>query len=392
MKKMILSILLVSTQLVVIAQVGYETVLQQIELNNTTLAAYRQQTDVAKIGNRTGITLVNPEVEFNYLWGSPTLIGNRTDIIVQQSFDFPTAYALRSKIANLQDENAELLYKAERLNILLLAKKTCIELVYYNALAREYTVRLKSAELISEAYKTKWDRGETNILEYNKAMLNLTTVLAEQERIVAEQTSLILELKRLNGGKEILFSDHIYPTHTLPLHFEEWYAIAETKNPLLQYVRGEIEIGKQEIKLSRVMGLPKFSAGYMSEKVVGEHFQGITFGVSIPLWENKNRVKQAKAQTQAAVMVFEDNKVQFYNRLLILFQKATALQQNAQRVRLSIQNNNNEQLLKRGLDAGEISLLNYLLEMEYCYDLIIKAWEAERDFEWSLAELEALEL
>ncbi|KAA6308963.1 hypothetical protein EZS27_039465 [termite gut metagenome] len=52
--------------------------------------------------------------------------------------------------------------------------------------------------------------------------------------------------------------------------------------------------------MNQAMGLPSFLAGYMSEKVVGEHFQDITLGISIPLWENKNRVKQAKAASIAA--------------------------------------------------------------------------------------------
>ncbi len=130
----------------------------------------------------------------------------------------------------------------------------------------------------------------------------------------------------------------------------------------------------------------------MSEKAVGQHFQGVTVGVSIPLWENRNRVKQAKIQTSATSATFEDSKIQFYNRLQALYQKAVALQQNAQKVRQAIDNNNNEPLLKKALDAGEISLLDYLLEIEFYYNAINKALEAERDFELTAAELWALEI
>jgi len=392
MRKLIISILLISLGVAAQAQSGYETVLQQIEANNTTLAALRQQTEADKLGNRTGLTPVNPEVEFNYLWGNPSVIGNRTDMSVTQTFDFPTAYAHRSKIANLQNTNAELSYKAERLNVLLSAKQACIELVYYNALLKEYAVRLQNADRIAQACKIKLDKGETNILEYNKAQLNFTAVQAEIAQMDAERTALLSELKRLNGGKEIQNSEFKIQNSMLPVNFEEWYATAESKSPVLQYVRGQIEIGQQQIKLNRAMGLPKFSAGYMSEKVVGEHFQGVTVGMSIPLWENKNRVKQAKAQTQATEAMLEDSKVQFYNRLQTLYFKTAALQQNAQKVRQSLTDNNNEPLLKKALDAGEISLLNYLLEIEFYYNAINKALEAERDFELAAAELWAVEL
>jgi hypothetical protein len=93
-------------------------------------------------------------------------------------------------------------------------------------------------------------------------------------------------------------------------------------------------------------------------------------------------------QTRAAETIFEDNKVQFFNRLQALYFKAVALQQNAQRVRQSLENNNNEPLLKKTLDASEISLLNYLLEIEFYYNAVNK----ERDFELTVAELETVEL
>jgi len=390
--KLIALALFLFSGLTSVAQNGYKTVLQQIETNNTTLAALRQQTEADKLGNRTGLTPANPEVEFNYLWGNPSVIGNRYDISVRQTFDFPTAYAHRNKIAGLQNENAELLYKAERLNVLLSAKKTCIELVYYNALAKEYAVRLQNAERIANVYKTKLEKGEANILEYNKAQLNLATVQTEIAQIETEQTALLSELKRLNGGKEIVFSENQYSVKMLPANFEEWYTTAESKSPVLQYVSTQIEIGKQEVRLQQALWLPKFSAGYMSEKVVGQHFQGVTVGMSIPLWENKNRVKQAKMQTQAAEAIFEDSKVQFFNRLQTLYQKAAALQQNAQKVRQSLTDNNNEPLLKKALDAGEISLLNYLLEIEFYYNTVNKVLETERDFELAVAELEMVEL
>jgi len=387
MKKLGFIMLILYTQFSATAQSVYETVLQQIEANNTTLAALRQQTEANKFSNRTGLLPANPEVEFNYLWGNPSAIGNRTDVKVTQTFDFPSAYAYRSKMAMLHNQNADFSYKTERFNILLSAHKTCIELVYYNALANEYAIRLQHATLIADAYKIKWEQGAVNILEHNKAQLNLTTVQAEIAQMETQQMALHLELKRMNGGNEIVFADSVYPAHALSANFEEWYATAEIKNPLLQYVRGQIEITKEEVKLNRALGLPKFTAGYMSEKVVGEHFQGVTVGITIPMWENKNRVKQAKAQARAAELLYEDNKIQFYNYLQSVYFKAVSLQQSAHQIWQSLAIHSNEPLLKKALDTGEISLLDYLLEVEFYYNAINKAWEAERDFELAAAEL-----
>ena len=130
----------------------------------------------------------------------------------------------------------------------------------------------------------------------------------------------------------------------------------------------------------------------MSEKVVGEQFQGVTLGVSIPLWENKNMQRYAKSQVKASEIALEDTKIQFYNRLQSLYLKASVLQQNALKFRETIALNRNDALLKKALDSGEISLLDYLLEIGYYYDAIVQVLEAERDYELALAELSAVEL
>jgi outer membrane protein TolC len=374
------------------AQSGYETVLQQIEENNTTLAALRKQTEAQKLSNLTGLLPENPEVAFNHLWGKPSYIGNNMDFAVTQTFDFPAVYRHRSKIARLQNENIDLPYKTQRTETLLSAKQTCIELVYYNILAKEYENWLQNARFIADAYKIKLEKGEINIIEHNKAHLNLTAVQIEIAQIEAERAVLLAQLKRLNGGKEIAFSAESYPAAALPQNFETWYASIESKNPELQYAQKQIDIDMQQIKLTRAEGFPKFWAGYAGEIERDKSSHGVIVGLSIPLWENRNRVSEAKAQVQASEFALKDNKVQFYNKLQSQYLKASALRQNAQKFRQSLNENDNKPLLKKALDAGEISMLDYLSEVEYYYNIMNKVLEAERDFEIAAAQLWAMEL
>jgi outer membrane protein TolC len=374
------------------AQGGYENVLNHIEENNATLAALRERTEAQKIDASTGIWLANPEIEFNYLWGSPKAIGKRTDISIRQTFDFPTAYIDRNRLAGLQSDNAGLAYKAGRTDILLSARQVCINLTYQNNLVKEYSARLKNAESIAVMYKIKLEKGDANAIENNKAQLNRAAAMTELSQIESERDALLAELRRLNGGKEIVFQDCDFPDDALPADFEGWYAEAETKSPVLQYVRAQIAIDKQQLQLNKSLAMPKFSAGYMSEKIVGEHFQGISVGVSIPLFENKNRIKHAKAQVKASEAALEDDKLQFYYHLQSLYLKAAALRQNKSVLKQSLSENNSEKLLKKAFDAGEISLINYLLELEYYYDAIVKLFETERDYELAIAELKAMEL
>ncbi len=369
------------------AQNNVDKVLSQIEKNNTTLSALRKSADAQKVGNKTGIFLKNPEVEFNYLWGTPSAIGNRTDFSIKQSFDFPTAYGYKNQMSDIKNEQTELEYRKQQKTVLLQARNICIDLIYTNALKSEYGKRLNHAQNIAKSYKLKFDAGDANVLEYNKAQLNLLNLSNKIELIEIDRTALLSELTRLNGGIAIELADSEIQSQIIPADFEQWYTQAEQSNPILNWLKQEIEISKKQVSLNKALALPKFQAGYMSETVVGQQFRGVSVGLSIPLWENKNTVKYAKANTIALEAVAADNKVQLYNQLKTLHSKAISLQSNVTEYRSKLQSFNSSDLLKKALDKGEISLIDYIMELSIYYENVNKMLELDRDMNKAVAEL-----
>ncbi|MDR1332741.1 MAG: TolC family protein [Tannerella sp.] len=390
--KKILFLLAAGTCFSLAAQNGIDGVLSSVEDNNTTLKALRESMEAQKLENRTGIFLDSPEVGFNYLWGTPGSIGNRTDVSVSQRFDVATLSGLKSKVADGQNRMAELQYLAGRMDIMLEAKLYSIDLIHCNALLKEMTLRRDRAGAIAGACEQRLAQGDANRLEYNKAQLNFVTAEGETARIGIERDALLAELKKLNGGLDVSLDDDRFGDVSFPLDFDEWYAEAERRNPVLAYVRQEVEVGRTRVGLNRAMGLPALSGGYMSETVAGEQFRGITLGISIPLWENRNRVRQAKAAVRAAEQRSEDAKLQFYSRLQILYNRAAGLRLSAEKYRRSLTALSNADLLKKALDAGEISLLEYIVETGLLYETVNKTLEAERDFYRAYAELSAVML
>lgn len=140
------------------------------------------------------------------------------------------------------------------------------------------------------------------------------------------------------------------------------------------------------------MSLPTFSAGYTNENEPGLKSQGVSVGISIPLWENKNRVRQAKASIIAAEARQEDSKQQFYSQVQVLYNRALGLKLTADNYRKTLSSINNTDLLKSALDMGQISLLEYIVEIGLYYDMVNQALEAERDYQLAFAELSAVEL
>jgi outer membrane protein TolC len=260
-------------------------------------------------------------------------------------------------------------------------------LVYVNAIKTELSKRLEHSKSIAKGYQKKFEMGETNILEYNKAQLNLLNLSKEMESLEIKKEALLAELMSLNGGIPLTFTDSVFQPEVVPADFETWYLLAEQNNPMLNWLKQEIEINRQQEKLNRAMSLPKLNAGYMSEKFAGEQFQGVTVGLAIPLFENKNTVKYAKANSLAIESIKADKKLQFYNQLKALHAKATGLQKNVDGYRADLLKYDNTGLLKKALDKGQISLIEYMLELSIYYESVNRLLEMEREMSRVLAEL-----
>lgn len=374
------------------AQTTVEEVLQKVEQNNTTLKAIREEGKAQKLGNRTGIYLPGPEVSFNYLWGSPKDIGKRKDFSASQTFDFATLAGIKSKTAKEKNKLVDFQYETDRMTLLLQTKQICMDLIYYNTMKAETEKRLENAREMSEAYKKSMTDGNSNMLDYNKARLSMSTIEGELDRILVERDALLAELRRLNGGLDIRFDKNTYSSISLPENFEQWLTEAEQKNPTLSLARQQISVSKREVKLSRAEGLPSLSAGYMMEKTMGEKFQGITLGISIPLWENKNKVKQAKATVRAAESRHADAREQFGQQLRNLYLRTKGLQKTADRHKKTLLELNNKPLLDKALQVGQINLLDYLVEIGLYYETVNQYIAAERDYQKAYVELTAFEL
>lgn len=384
------TILIIATLLALPAfsQQSFEGVLKSVEENNYTLAAAKESAKANKLANKTGLTPSDPEVEFGYMWRNMEG-GNKKAVNVRQGFDFPTLYAQRGKLANIKNQSEDVAYSVARMNVLFEAKTVCIELVKQNALLRLYENQLANAVEISQTIERMDKSGEANLLDKNKAQLNVATLLSEVEAIKLEKARLMKDLVRLNGGKEITFDVAQFEAVELPSDFAEWYAAAEAQNPNIQYLRSMVDVKEREVTVSKHEWLPKLSVGYSGEFLDVEKTQGVSVGVSIPLWQNKNRIKQAKAEALAAEYAKNDAELNLENSLQTLFERVKVLQTSAASIGKAIEMHNNEDLLYKAYNAGELSLLEYLLEVEYYISVKTKLLETQSEMAQAYAQLTA---
>ncbi len=246
---------------------------------------------------------------------------------------------------------------------------------------------LLGAKNIADAYKAKLDIGESNVIDYNKSQLNLLEMEKDLEVLSSERSAKLIELQTLNGGKVIVFSESSYTEIQLPKSFDSWYNTTKDSIPELAWINKELEQSKSQVKLERANSLPKITGGYMSEYLASEQFRGVTVGLSIPLWENKNKVNYAKLNTMAVEQSEMDYNVKVYNNLLMRFNKTSALQKSLVDYKKRLLVMNNTQLLDKALENGQLSLIEYLLEMQYYYRTNRNLLELEKQVHIEFAEL-----
>ena len=379
---------------------GEDFLLSSIERNNTTLIALRTEAEARKLENRTGITLADPEVGYKHMWEGGEESGNLSELTVTQSIDLATVMGQRTRVAREQNLLIDEEYRMARMEILLDAQLTLVDLAYYNALAAELDRRLGHARRVVEAERTRLESGDTDALSHNNVLLSLSALEAEEARIDMERNVLIARLTALNGGVTLDNLESLDALEFLEfldnldnLDFSSWYAEAEAHLPQLAQARQLSEVRSGELALAKASHLPSLSATYINERhTVGTRSQGVAVGVSIPLWANKNRVRSARTALQAAEAQQTDAELQLRSAFEQEFTRVKGLHHTAMLYRRALDEANNSTLLEKAMDEGYISVLEYLQGIELYYDYLDRSLSADRDYHRALATLEAWRL
>ena len=386
-KLYILGLMLLGT-LTTRAQSSIDQVLRNIETNNKSLQANTKMTDAQKLEAQTGKFLANPSVEWEQMWGNRNNPGSEYTLTVKQSLDFPTTYSNKNKLANLKANTIGFQSAAYRLQLLLNAKQTCIEIIYLRKQKSLLDERLANAETMFALYKKRFESGDANQLELNKIQLELLNAQNQSRLNKAALTAAEEQLRNLNGGNPITFDATDYPAGEELINFDQLQAAFMEADPNLKSLTGDQEIANREVKLSRSLTLPKFDVGY-KRNAASDHVasNGFMVGVSIPLFENKNTVKKAKAQAEFATASLEDNRLNLKTNLQQLYQQAEALQISRADYAKVLEQQRNIELLNKALNAGQLSVIDYFTELTTIYDSHQSYLDVEKEYHSILAQL-----
>lgn len=364
-----------------------KALIHQIEQNHTGLAAIQQALSAEKAANRVGLAPADPRVEVDYLKPYPRLADHRLDYAITQDLDFPTVYSWRRKVVKGQDQVVDQQYLLQRSEVASLIVQTWLKWLYFQEKNRVLQQQQDDASRLASAYEQAFEAGSISVLERNRARIHASQAQRSLEMNAIELRAAEQQLQRLNSGQPIDQLPAHYPDWDLPASFPEWFAEISKHQGHMQVLLAELEVHKQQQGLARAMQWPNLSFGYMREQDLEIEFKGVTVGLSIPLWHNRQRTKHARLQQQAQESLIADADQQFYLEQKLLFDKAHALLEQIHALRSTLADSREPALLQKALNLGQITLLDYLVEQGIYYELQEQLLMAEWDYYLTQADM-----
>ena len=133
--------------------------------------------------------------------------------------------------------------------------------------------------------------------------------------------------------------------------------------------------------------MPNVALGYNYQGVRGSNFSGFYGGLSIPLWNSKNKVKAAEADyeyqqsnTQVITASLYSQFQETYNRYELMLEKYNEYQ-------TTMSNLNSEQLLFKAYMLGEYSFMDYYVELQFYRNASDRMLQMEKEIQLLQAQL-----
>lgn len=380
MKIKLIILFLLSLIQSVIAQSRIEEILKEISVNNLQIKAGSELVKVKRSEFNIGLAPNDPFFNFDYLFGSPKKFGNQTEFSVIFSFDFPTVYGKKSNLADMR--STQLNYDEHSLKqlVLLEAKLTLIDLVYLNKKNAELNERYITANRIYDYFSIRLQQGDVNIMDVNKAKLQVINFKSELELNKTEINKLNSKLTEFNGGKIVFFADTTYPFMDELPDFSSLETEIESSDPVLKKLNLQYKISRQEIDLHKELRLPKIELGYRYQGLLDQNFNGFHAGISIPLWEKNYTVSSKELQAKYTKSLIEEHKNEHYYEIKQLYEQCVSLGSTIAETKELFSSISNYELYEKAFLLGEISSIEYLMEITYYYNIKDKISSMELEY------------
>lgn len=389
MKKIILAAMAFAAVVSAKAQ-DINAVLKSVEQNNMELKALLKGNEAADIENKSQNTLEDLSIEYSPFFQSKTSGIASSELVITQGFDFPTLYGARKKAGQLQRNVLDMQYQTARRDILVNAKKLCLDIINYNKQKQLLQERRKNADELLTMFELKFKNGDATSLELNKIKLDRMNLETELVQADTKHANAMQQLQALNGGLPIEVNMTEYPQ--APADDEiTMYEKAVATDWTVRTAQASVLAAEQDVKVNKQSWIPKFEIGYRRNTEGDNASNGFLIGGSIPLFSSKNKVKIAKARQTEAVMQHANARINAENSARTMINQMKQLKASADAYDVPLMRQTLK-LLRTAVENGEISVTEYYVEADNIYKNMITYMDIERQYQDALTEIYKNEL
>ena len=342
--------------------------LKKVYENHPGIIAGRELLNSKEAETRTGLTPENPVISGGYFPGKPVEIGDKTTWSITQSLDFPTKYSKLKALKKTNFDLAALEFESYSLMLMTEARDYTIRLVNDRENLTLMQKRLNHFQSLEIAYRKMLEKGESTIIEYNKVMIRLANIRSIVSELENSISSNLMILDYFSNGSSGLLENADYPLFG-DLHPDSLFFEKGSSHPAYLIPGTRIDASRKNIQLSKTGNLPGIDLGYGSESVGGEAFTGPSLGITIPIWKNRGKVKAAEAETGFMVAEAEREILLLKSELTDNIRSCKAVKTNLDEIIKTVDQSDNRIFLKDALEAGEISMGNYIIELTAYYEI-----------------------
>ena len=367
-------------------QDAFDRTIDIIVNSNSQVQSERELAKAVALENTDANSLANPEVGVAYLWGAKN-VGNKLQIDVTQSFDWPGLYGARRKANANQQIAADLLCEWTQLEVALNAKQLLIELVYVKKQMAMMNNLLLDVRQLEQAITAAQKQGYSSELDRRKIAIEAYSLSSQAASLEGSRAKIEGQLHAMchNASIDLSIID-TYPIEQI-LTFEEYSEKIKYSDPQFLAYQMTVVAGFSDVKAAKMQRFPGFSVGYQHQTELGDHFNGFSVGVTLPFFENRQAHSAAQARVDAAKSQQFALLDQKQASLISTMAEMQAWRERVDNYNTVFGDNAYLTLIKKAYDGGELSLIEYINEVRYYAETTQVFLEAEYNFRSALAEL-----
>ena len=216
--------------------------------------------------------------------------------------------------------------------------------------------------------------------------MELMSVRAAMAENGADHRTALQNLLAMNGNMPLEFNETVYP---LAPELKSLDAVRDEvfgSDYGLRQAEAGSEAARKLVTVNKHGWLPKLEVGYGREGGKGEMLNGFIVGVSVPLFNNRGKVKAARARQLSAELEQEQAAQQLEADVQSLFNEAVSLRQSIQAYDTDLMTRTLD-ALKQAVESGQLSVIDYFTEAETVYANQERLADLENRFQKAVARL-----